>query len=172
MKSKDSNDKKSVSSFFWYHNGKDLRICFLVTHIIWEPDKELAGLQLHLSAYGSPTGSIFFENMHSLSKMSICLFWTNILKRECICFKNEFVFWKEKWASVASVPKFIHWILYGQWLMEDFNYITVRFCTVLSWTKLPLYANCNGPNVTHFTLLWISSIRNFSIKNQSHGQGC
>ncbi len=45
MKSKDSNSEKSVSyqkkdgrghphlSFFWYDNDKDLKVCFLVTHV-------------------------------------------------------------------------------------------------------------------------------------------
>ncbi len=45
MKSKDSYPKKSVSyqkkdgrsharpSFFWYDNDKDLKVCFLVTHV-------------------------------------------------------------------------------------------------------------------------------------------
>ena len=45
MKSKDSNSKKLVShqkkdgrghacqSFFWYSNDKDLKVCFLVTHL-------------------------------------------------------------------------------------------------------------------------------------------
>ncbi len=48
MKSKDSNSKKSVSyqkkdgrshtrpSFFWYDNDKDLKVCFLVTHVIYQ----------------------------------------------------------------------------------------------------------------------------------------
>ncbi len=45
MKSKRSNSKKSMSyqmkdgrgqarpSFFWYDNDKDLKVCFLVTHL-------------------------------------------------------------------------------------------------------------------------------------------
>ncbi len=47
MKSKDSDSKKSVSyqkkdghihahpSFFWYDNDKDLKVCFLVTRVIF-----------------------------------------------------------------------------------------------------------------------------------------
>ena len=42
MKSKDSNSKKSVAyqkedartSFFWYDNEKDLKVCFLVTPVV------------------------------------------------------------------------------------------------------------------------------------------
>ncbi len=48
MKSKDSISKKSVSyqkkdgrghvrpSFFWYDNDKDLKVCFLVAHIVYD----------------------------------------------------------------------------------------------------------------------------------------
>ncbi len=47
MKSKDSNFKKSVSyekkdgrgdahPSFWYDNDKDLKVCFLVTHVTCE----------------------------------------------------------------------------------------------------------------------------------------
>ncbi len=48
MKSKESNSIKLVSyqkkdgrgparpSFFWYDNDKDLKVCFLVTHLIYK----------------------------------------------------------------------------------------------------------------------------------------
>ena len=47
MKSKDSNSKKSVPyqkkdvrgqarpTFFWYDNDKDLKVCFLMMHVIY-----------------------------------------------------------------------------------------------------------------------------------------